>query len=92
MKQLHRIIVMVIGLLMGFGAYAERVEKGEKLHASKCQTCHDSSVYTRANRFVKNRDALQTQVARCKKMASADWTEQQVNDVVDYLDKQYYKF
>ena len=92
MKQLVRLTFAIIGLLLFVSAHAQDAENGEKLHASKCQTCHDSSVYTRANRFIKSRDALQAQVNRCKKMATADWTAHQIGDVVEYLDKKFYKF
>jgi len=92
MKQIIGTIITLGSLLTGYSAYAEVADNGEQLHASKCQGCHDSSVYTRANRFIKNRDALHDQVNRCHKQVRADWTAQQINDVVNYLDSQYYKF
>ncbi len=92
MKKIIGTIITTASLLTGFSAYAEATSNGEQLHASKCQGCHDNSVYTRANRFIKNRAALHEQVNRCHKQVRADWTDQQINNVVNYLDSQYYKF
>jgi len=92
MKQIIGTVIILGSLLTGYSAYAGAPGNGEQLHASKCQGCHDNSVYTRANRFIKNRDALHDQVNRCHKQVRADWTAQQINDVVNYLDNQYYKF
>ena len=92
MKQIIGTIFTIGSLLISSSAYAQDADQGEQLHASKCQTCHDSSVYTRANRFIQNRAALQAQVSRCTKQVRADWTAQQIDDVVNYLDRKYYKF
>ncbi len=92
MKKITGTIIIAASLVTTYSVYAEGSGNGEQLHASKCQGCHDSSVYTRANRFIKNRDALHEQVNRCHKQVRADWTDQQINDVVNYLDSQYYKF
>jgi len=92
MKQIIGTIFIIASLLTGNSAYAESAGNGEQLHASKCQGCHDSSVYTRANRFIKNRGALLDQVNRCHKQVRAEWTAQQIDDVVNYLDSKYYKF
>jgi len=92
MKQILRAVVITGGLMAGTIANDVMADNGEQLHASKCQGCHDSSVYTRANRFIQNRDALHKQVSRCDKQVRAEWTALQIDDVVNYLDKKYYKF
>lgn len=92
MKQIIGTIFTIGSLLISSSAYAQVTDQGEQLHASKCQACHDSSVYTRANHFIQNRAALHAQVSRCSKQARADWTAQQIDDVVNYLDRKYYKF
>jgi len=92
MKQIIAMIVITGSLLAGIGTSAAAADNGEQLHASKCQGCHDSSVYTRADRFIKDRGALHNQVSRCHKQVRAEWTAKQIDDVVNYLDSQYYKF
>ena len=54
--------------------------------------CHDSGVYTREDRFVANKDALKTQVKRCNVNLGAQWFDDDVDDVTDYLNTTYYKF
>ena len=85
---------MLTGLLLAFttgGALADTA-KGKELHDAKCMKCHDSSVYTRADRFVADRDALIKQVTRCQLNVGAQWFDEDVAEVVNYLDETFYKF
>ena len=66
--------------------------RGKTLHDEHCAKCHDTGVYSRENRFIKNRDGLAKQVQRCQLSAGAQWFDEDVADVVDYLDSSFYKF
>lgn len=86
--------LLLTGLLFalaGSHAWAD-IENGKKLHDEHCTQCHDSSVYTRENHFVTSREALLKQVNRCELNVGAQWFKEDVNDVVEYLDKTFYKF
>jgi mono/diheme cytochrome c family protein len=85
-------------LLLG-GPVAADVKRGETLHANHCVSCHASMVggngsnlYTRADRKVNSRDQLVSQVNRCETTLGLGWFEEDVRAVVEYLDKEYYKF
>lgn len=65
---------------------------GEKLYNDNCQRCHDTSIHTRPDRIIFSKSALKKRVMFCESMAAAKWSEQQINDVVEYLNNAFYKF
>lgn len=90
-------ILLLTGLLSGtaFASGSERapdLANGEKLVNQNCTRCHDDSVYTRPNRRVKNLPGLGKQVRFCKDTIGITWFDDEVNDVVYYLNDKYYHF
>jgi NMD protein affecting ribosome stability and mRNA decay len=84
-------IVLSLCGICGF-AQAASVEHGQALHDAHCKSCHDTSVYTRANRLVTSRAALEAQVGRCEVAQDLAWTDQDIADVIAYLDANFYHF
>lgn len=80
-------------------AGAADIKRGEKLVESQCIACHaarfgnnGADIYTRANRRVHDFAGLQRQVNMCKNNLSITWFDEDVADVVAYLNHQYYHF
>jgi hypothetical protein len=73
-------------------ARAGNIENGDDLHFEHCTGCHDSSVYTRENRNVRDLTRLGQQVRFCKDTIGLTWFEDEVQDVVEYLNATYYHF
>ena len=67
-------------------------ENGAKLHAKQCQACHGDDVYTRKNRNVTSMDALLGQVNGCNHNLNKRLSQEQVDDLVRFLNDKYYKF
>ena len=65
---------------------------GKQLVDKNCTSCHDDSVYTRDNRRVKTLDALKKQVKRCELNLGLKWLDDEISDVVSYLNDSYYRF
>jgi len=77
-------------------AYAD-IENGKSLHQEKCITCHGvggdhTALYVRDNRRVKDFDGLKGQVSMCLQSLNIDWFPEEEEDVVNYLNEQYYHF
>jgi hypothetical protein len=73
-------------------AFAADIENGADLHFTNCTGCHDESVYTRENRRVNSLERLGTQVRFCKDNLELTWFDEDVDDVVEYLNQNYYHF
>ena len=80
-------------LLLWLGAtQAADIENGDDLHFEHCTGCHDSAVYTRDNRNVRDLARLGQQVRFCKDAIGAAWFDDEVDDVIEYLNVTYYHF
>ena len=71
---------------------AADIENGDDLHFENCTGCHDSAVYTRSNRVVQSFSRLGTQVRFCKDSLELTWFDDEVDDVIGYLNREYYHF
>ncbi|MDM8560263.1 hypothetical protein [Candidatus Parabeggiatoa sp. HSG14] len=78
-------------------------ETAQTLHAEKCIACHtrisadrgDGNpfwIYTRDDHRVKNQDRLNKHVQFCVDNLNIAWFEDEVTDVINYLNTEYYKF
>jgi len=72
--------------------HAADIENGNDLHFENCTGCHDSTVYTRDNRVVQSLSRLGAQVRLCKDSLELTWFDEEVDDVIGYLNKEYYHF
>jgi hypothetical protein len=73
-------------------AAAADVDNGADLHFTHCTGCHDESVYTREDRNVQSLAQLGTQVRFCKDNLGLTWFDDEVDDVIEYLNEAYYRF
>lgn len=91
----HNVIACLtaaILLAIGTSLQAADADKGKSLHDEHCMRCHDSSVYTRSDRLISSLPALETQVRRCDNALGTTWFDEEISDVVQYLNQSYYKF
>lgn len=65
--------------------------RGEKVH-EVCLDCHGTELYAAPERKIKSLPALRREVARWGDYYSPALTPQDNEDVVVYLDMQFYKF
>lgn len=88
-----RFISLII-ISVGFIALsnAADVENGNLLHSKSCTACHGSEMYTRANRRVQTLPQLGAQVRFCISNLGISWFDNEVEDVTDYLNENYYHF
>lgn len=91
-----KFVVPMLSLLLASTAYAAPAAdpvNGKRLfEASKCMACHTAASFTSPTRKVKDLAELESQVRRCDANLSTNWFDDQVLDVVAYLNQAYYKF
>ena len=92
-----RWILISIALLLSNPLFADptnnkTMNHAEKLHNAKCTHCHKSEMYTRKNRQINSLGALKNQVRRCEAPANTNWKPQETDAVIEFLNKEYYKF
>jgi hypothetical protein len=82
--------VMMTGQIQLSQAAAEG--RGEALVEKHCTSCHDDAIYTREGRRVTTVNGLQKQVRRCEQSLGLTWFDEEIADVVAYLNNNYYHF
>ena len=80
-------------------AHAIDLKNGKVQHDKSCTSCHiakygndGSEIYTRSNRVVKNYSMLVQRVKACDINTSAGFHDDEVTNVIEYLNNSYYKF
>jgi len=97
---LHRHLISLLLLFtLSSVVHAADPQRGRELHKENCISCHASmmggdgtGIYTRPDRRIESLDALYKQVRRCKTSLGVPWPEDQIDDVVAYLNQNFYKF
>jgi cytochrome c5 len=84
-------LALAAGLCWSVNANAQAPD-AHALYTDNCTQCHGSEVYTRADRKVTSKDALDTQVRMCEQNLGLKWFDDEVNSVAKLLNKEYYKF
>ena len=64
--------------------------RGSRLYAAYCGRCHSDSMHDRAPGKVHDLAELRNQVARWSVHAKHEFTDQEVEDVVAYLNRWHY--
>jgi mono/diheme cytochrome c family protein len=89
MRPISILLALLLTIALASQTLAADPDKGKVLVEQMCTGCHGSEVF---GRKIKSLAALQAQVDICVTATKTDWTLVQKEDVVAYLDKEYYKF
>ncbi|MCP4472355.1 MAG: cytochrome c [Gammaproteobacteria bacterium] len=87
-----KLILKLFLVVLPGSALATDIENGNDLHFEYCTGCHDSGVYTRADRKMGDLAQLGKQVRFCQNAVDATWFDDEVDDVIEYLNATYYHF
>lgn len=98
-KGLVTLSALMFTLLGAHAAYAADAGAGQELHEAHCISCHadmtdgkPTSLYTRENRLVDSLEGLDKQVRRCEQNLGLRWFDDDIDNVVAYLNQAFYKF
>ena len=67
-------------------------DRGQQLYENHCLSCHESTVHIRGDKRATSFNDIQYQVGRWSEVLSLSWTEEEINDVVNYLNARYYQY
>ncbi len=96
---MNKSIPLILLMFMPVSNSQADIVNGKELHDSNCTSCHISlqggdgtGIYTRENRRIETYPALIKQVKRCRDSMGMPWPQQHIDDVVEYLNTNFYKF
>jgi len=91
--------ISVLMLIPHATLHAADLERGKALHDENCISCHaaqlggdGTGIYTRENRKMESYPALDKQVRRCRDSLGMPWPEEQIIDVITYLNQNFYHY
>ena len=72
----------------------DKVERsrGELLYSTFCVSCHTTEAHWRDQRIVTDSKSLRFQVRRWQTNAGQNWSDADIEEVVNHLDRLYYKY
>ena len=71
---------------------AADTERGKLLYENHCMSCHESVVHIRENRRAGALGEIYWQTTRWAVTQQLEWRYEEVRDVAQYLNNQFYKF
>lgn len=74
------------------GSMTGKALNGQAIATASCSKCHNSSVYTRADRKVKSLSVLTARVKKCNANTGAGLNEKELEALTSFLNTSYYKF
>lgn len=66
--------------------------EGKRLFDAHCTECHQTDVFMRKDRKVQSLAALQEQLVGCSHAAKVDFSASEMQDLLKYLNDQFYHF
>jgi mono/diheme cytochrome c family protein len=66
--------------------------QGKQLVDNHCYDCHGTEYYTRKERRVDSRQKLSAQVRFCEQSQNLTWFDEDVENVAEYLNQNFYHF
>lgn len=93
-------LIIFLGFMMILNiSQAVNLKNGKIEHDKNCTSCHitkfgkdGSKIYTRKDRLVKNYSMLVQRVKACDINTNAGFHDDEVTNVIEYLNSSYYKF
>lgn len=92
----HRIFVFIpLGLWLYApleSAQSADLDRGKLLYENHCLECHESQVHIREHRDSSSIADVVYQIDRWQQELHLNWKIEEMNDVLKYLDDQFYRF
>ena len=87
---------LILSSALSVSVNAEDAHPGKAIHDESCLKCHignhDEKFYTRENRRIKDLKGLGTMVKMCDANLGTSLFDEDMEDVTNYLNDNFYKF
>lgn len=84
--------LIILSSFFSFSCFAADAENGKRLYEAGCVRCHNSEIFTRPDRKIKTLEGLKKRVHQCVLMAQLPWFDEEIDDVIEYLNVYFYNF
>ncbi|MEZ5658414.1 MAG: hypothetical protein R3E83_07740 [Burkholderiaceae bacterium] len=91
-RQFLSIVSVVLALGGGTSVFAADASRGSLLYDTACVACHTDQAHWREKRLATDPVSLAAQVRHWAGVARLGWNEEEIQDVVLYLDAAFYRF
>ncbi len=93
----HNKPFILVPLALGLGSPVENAhsadpDRGKLLYENHCLECHESQVHIRERRDVSSIADVVFQINRWQQELRLNWELEEMNDVLRYLDAEFYRF
>ena len=89
------LIVLLAGIATGTSAGTSPTpdfDRGLALYEAHCEQCHTPNIHSRPDKLPLTRDELAAIVDHFRRTANLAWTPEEVDAVVEYLNRTRYRF
>ncbi|MFT7004422.1 MAG: hypothetical protein ACJAWW_001780 [Sulfurimonas sp.] len=87
-----KILTLISTIMLSSCVYADMTEAKELFDEAKCMECHNNIDFKVKKDKVNSFKKLHNAVKQCSFNTSTGWFDDETLDVVQYLNKEYYKF
>ncbi|MDH3637980.1 MAG: hypothetical protein OES09_05890 [Gammaproteobacteria bacterium] len=97
MRNTKSLVLAVLALLfLGMGPTHAQQQisylRGHNLYGNHCIECHESVVHIRDNRKAKSTEEIEALIIHWSSYRNLGWNQEDINDVLHYLNTRYYKY
>lgn len=85
------LLALVLGAASAAAQPAADVSRGQLLYDTHCLACHSEKLHWRDGRLVKDWPTLKHQVRRFQAVALLGWSDDDIQEVADYLNRSIYR-
>ena len=86
------VLLLLLSLAVAPPLPAQSPSRGELLYTTHCVACHTKEVHWRARRLATDWTSLADETRRWQRNVGLNWTDDEVEDVVRYLNSTIYRF
>jgi mono/diheme cytochrome c family protein len=83
-------LIFITMLAVNAPLSAQEFDRGQALYDNHCKECHEGLAHTRKGSRITSLHDIRTWVASWSAHSQLDWSAEEVEDVADYLNRQFY--